>query len=179
MRYVFHPGCTLNQTHKELSERVADYLKADLHTVCCQKSSFTPPDAVIITACPACELIHRRNSAETVTLWELIPDDFNFPDYSGLELSIHDPCKVRRKTLFTTIRKLLERMNIVLREPAETGGNAPCCEYWGRLEKMKRRVEEMPVNRILVYCTGCYKGMASGGGEPVHMIDLLFGDGYG
>jgi hypothetical protein len=174
MRYLFHPGCTLYKVRRAASERAAEYLKADMHIACCKKE--TPADCLIVTACPFCENMHRRNSAETVTLWELIPDDFNFPDHSGLVLSIHDACKIRRDKVYSTVRRLLIKMNITLKEPLKTRENSPCCEYWGSLETMKSRVAEMPVNKILVYCTGCFTGMEKGGGEPVHLIDLLFGD---
>lgn len=162
------------QTRKTAAERAAEYLKVDLYTSCCKKGDKTPSDAVIITVCPACENIHRRNSAETVTLWELISDDFNFPDHSGLELSIHDSCTVRRENIYMVIRKLLLNMKIVLKEPLRTKENSPCCEYWGSLDVMQNRVAEMPDKRILVYCTGCFAGMEKGGGKPVHLIDLLF-----
>ncbi|MDR2104728.1 MAG: hypothetical protein LBP51_03125 [Deferribacteraceae bacterium] len=176
MRYLFHPGCALYRTRKQAAERAAEYLKADLHTSCCKKAALAPVDGLIITVCPFCENVHRRNSVETITLWELIPDDFDFPDYSGLELSIHDSCKIRRKNLYSVVRKLLLKMNITIKEPLETMENSPCCEYWGSLENMEKRVLDMPVRSIVVYCNGCFRGMQTGGGKPIHLIDLLFGD---
>jgi Fe-S oxidoreductase len=123
--------------------------------------------------------MHRRNSAETVTLWEFLPDDFIYPKYDNLEISIHDPCKVRRGRVYDSVRKLLEKMNIIVKEPLRTREKSPCCEYFGSAENMEKRVSELPLKDAAVYCTGCFAGISKGGGNPIHLIDLLFGGKYG
>ena len=43
--------------------------------------------------------------------------------------------------------------------------------------KMEAYVREhIHTERTAVYCNGCEKGLRLGGAEPVHMIELLFGD---
>lgn len=42
-------------------------------------------------------------------------------------------------------------------------------------EKMEDYVRQLPSGEAIVYCNGCEKGIRLGSGNPVHMIDLLFG----
>lgn len=43
-------------------------------------------------------------------------------------------------------------------------------------QKMTEYVTKYKTDRTVVYCNGCEKGIRLGGGNPVHMIELLFGN---
>lgn len=66
----------------------------------------------------------------TVSLWEILAESktFPFPNYNGMEMSIHDACPTRtEERIHSSIRKLLEMMNIKITEPKYTLTKAVCC----------------------------------------------------
>jgi Fe-S oxidoreductase len=123
----------------------------------------------------------------TVSLWEVLADGdtFDFPDYHGTEMTIHDACPTRGEDrVHVAVRELLERMNIVVIEPKATRAGAVCCgdSFFGELpddgvrQMMKRRADSMPRADVVVYCVSCIKAMHIGGKRPRYLVDLLFGE---
>ena len=77
--------------------------------------------SVIVNVCAGCDRRFRTlyNGISTISLWEALValDNFPFPDYHGMEVSVHDPCPVRNApAVHRAVRELLKRMNIRVRE---------------------------------------------------------------
>ena len=191
---VFAPGCALMLYKPELARRLHRVLQKklgemDLWLTCCRKDPGFANKTEVINICPGCDKRFRKNypSSSTVSLWEVLAetDLFPVPNYGGQVMSIIDACPTRdQPRVHAAIRTLLEKMNIVLREPRKTRTKSTCCgdTFWGAIppgevkRQMKKRAGEMPVDDIVVYCVSCSKAMFVGGKRPRYMIDLLFGE---
>jgi len=112
-------------------------------------------------------------------------DTFPFPDYGGRVMSIHDACPIRTEArVHNAVRKLLQKMNIVLVEPAKTRSESVCCgdSYYPNAPideirgRMRSRAQSMPCDDVVVYCVSCIKSMDIGGKKPHYLLDLLFGE---
>jgi Fe-S oxidoreductase len=137
--------------------------------------------------CPGCDRRYRQNYAQpsTVSLWELLAeiDDFPFPNYGARQMTIIDACPTRdQPRIHNAVRKLAEKMNIVVIEPERTREKSTCCGdiSYGTLpvdevlSQMKAKAAAMPVNDVIVYCVSCAKAMFNGGRNPRYLVDLLF-----
>jgi len=194
MKRMFAPGCALilykpefvDKLHKNLNENLEEM---NLLKNCCKNHPEITPEIEIINICPGCDRRYRENynDVTTISLWEVLAktDFFSFPDYQGKEMSIIDACPTRSEIrIHRAIRTLLKKMNITLIEPAKTGINSTCCgdSFYGIISidkvktQMKKRVLEMPVDDIVVYCVSCSKSVYIGGKKPHYMIDLLFSE---
>lgn len=193
MNQLFAPGCGLKIYNNEASMSLLKYLKDSglvdkEHTVCCRHEPQLKAGSHIINVCSGCD---KRFSTlyegiTTISLWEVLVDreDFPFPDYNGMVMSIHDACPTRKKTaVHQAVRKLLEKMNIKIIESAYSGTRAFCCgdNLHGRVPNelvfdfMKKRADSMPCEDVVVYCTSCTKAMVNGGKKPRYLVDLLLG----
>jgi Fe-S oxidoreductase len=197
MKQVYAPGCALLIYKPELARKILQFLKNDLnnitnHTTCCRHEPYLQNGAQVINTCAGCDRRYRElyEGISTASLWEILDGSktFPFPDYNGMEMSIHDACPTRtEERVHSSIRKVLEKMNIKIIEPRNTRTKAVCCgdSFYGVLpveqvkEKMKRRADEMPCNNVVVYCVSCIKAMYIGGKKPRYIIDLLFGETTG
>ena len=194
MKQVYAPGCALMIYKPELAEKVLNFLNNDLceipeHLICCRHEPKLESGTQVINTCAGCDRRYRElyEGVSTVSLWEILAKSktFPFPDYSGIEMSIHDACPTRtEERVHSAIRKLLEKMNIKIREPKNTRTKAVCCgdSFYEVLpveqvkEQMKKRSDEMPCDNVVVYCVSCIKAMHIGGKKPRYIIDLLFGE---
>lgn len=197
MKQVYAPGCALLIYKPQLAEKVLDFLNRNLgdipeHRICCRHDPHLEKGTQVINTCAGCDKRYRElyDGISTQSLWEILAESktFPFPDYKGMEMSIHDACPTRtEERVHSAIRKLLERMNIKLIEPSNTRTKATCCgdSFYGTLpiekvkEQMKKRSNEMPCADVVVYCVSCIKAMYIGGKKPRYMIDLLFGEETG
>jgi len=189
---VYNPGCALMLYKPVTAEKVYKFLKDNneiesLHTVCCRHEPMLPKGTEIINTCAGCD---KRFSSlyediRTISLWEVLAEkeDFPFPDYDGLKMTIHDACPVRSKPqVHKAIRTILKKMNIEIIEVEHHGINSICCgdNFYPSLpieevhEKMKNRAASMPCNEVVVYCVSCIKSMYIGGRNPRYILDLLF-----
>ena len=143
-----------------------------LHQICCCHNPCLPTGSVIINVCAGCDRRFRTlyDGISTISLWELLcrQDQFPFPDYHGMEVSIHDPCPVRNTpAVHRAVRELLGKMNIKVVETEKRGENSICCgdslyPHHSMEEirsAMKRRADSMPCSRVVVYCVSCIKAM--------------------
>jgi Fe-S oxidoreductase len=132
----------------------------------------------------------EHEGLEPVSLWRVLADDekLTLPDYSGLTVSVHDACPTKDNEAVTSaVRRLLERMNITVREAEFNRENAVCCgdSYYPGLRetailaKMRERAAQMPAGDVAVYCVSCIKSMLNGGKKPRYLLDLLFGEETG
>ncbi len=193
MKQVYAPGCALVIYKPELAKRILDFLNKELgeiaeHLICCRHAPHLEPGVRVINTCAGCDRRFRElyEGISTISLWEVLAhsDTFPFPDYHGLEMSIHDACPTRtEERVHTAVRNLLKRMNIKVVEPEHTRNKAVCCgdSYYGILPldqlkaQMKKRADEMGCSDVAVYCVSCIKAMHIGGKKPRYIVDLLFG----
>ena len=194
MEKIFAPGCALILYKQELVEKIHKILnenmgEMDILTICCKNHPELIPRADVINVCPGCNKRYSQNYEDTTTisLWEVLAesDFFPLPDYNGKEMSIIDTCPTRSEVkIHKAIRTLLKKMNIRLIEPTKTGIKSTCCgdSFYGDIPtekikvQMKKRVSEMPVDDVVVYCVSCSKSVFIGGKKPRYMIDLLFNE---
>lgn len=194
MKQVYAPGCALLIYKPHLAKKVLEFLNENLgdipeHLICCRHEPNLENGTQVINTCAGCDRRYRElyDGISTISLWEILAESktFPFPDYQGMEMSIHDACPTRtEERVHKAIRKLLERMNIKVVEPKNTRTHAICCgdSFYGSLpikkvkEQMKKRSDEMPCENVVVYCVSCIKAMHIGGKKSRYMIDLLFGE---
>jgi Fe-S oxidoreductase len=191
MKQVYSPGCGLLLYKPELAKKVMACLEKNKelkeHTICCRHDPKLEEGTRVINTCPGCDRRFRElyEGISTISLWEILAnvESFSFPDYNGMEMTIHDSCPTRsEERVHDAIRRLLERMNIKVIEPEYTRTKAACCgdrfydvlsteQVW---QKMKERADTMPREDVVVYCLGCVRAMTIGGKKPRYILDLLF-----
>ncbi|MDR2498644.1 MAG: hypothetical protein LBD28_04305 [Tannerellaceae bacterium] len=190
----FNPGCAWSLYKPEAEEKALDCLRkfspnVSMHHICCHHDPQVPQGSRIVCICSGC---HRRfntlyEGVRGVTFWELIDSDssFPFPDYGGRQMSVHDPCPVRKRPeVHAAVRSLLEKMNISVKETRLHGYKSVCCgsSFYGVLpldkmhQHMSMRAGSMPCDDVAVYCVTCLRSMHIGGRRPHHILDLLFGE---
>jgi len=191
---VYAPGCALMLYKPHLAEKVLAHLNAGDAVVaslltCCRHEPHLEPGSVVINTCAGCDRRYRElyEGVSTISLWEVLSasDTFDFPDYQGAEMAIHDACPTRtEERVHVAVRTLLDRMNIVVVEPKSTRTHAVCCgdSFLGELpvdrvkELMVKRADSMPREDVVVYCVSCVKAMHIGGKRPRYLVDLLFAE---
>ena len=194
MKNVFAPGCALYLYKPDLAEKMFQLLLHDFpgmreHSTCCHHQPKLPARSRVINVCAGCDKRYRTlyEGVSTISFWELLADsdNFPFPDYGSRKMSILDACPTRDQVrVHKAIRTLLQRMNIQLVEPENTGTKSTCCgdSFYGVLpveqvkQQMSKRAAEMPVQDVVVYCVSCIKAMHIGGKQPRYLVDLLFGE---
>jgi Fe-S oxidoreductase len=197
MKQIYAPGCALMLYKPELAKKVLEFLNKKLvdipeHLICCKHEPNLESGTQVINTCAGCDKRFRGlyDGISTVSLWEILAESetFQFPDYNGVKMSIHDACPTRtEERVHKAIRKLLEKMNIKVIEPKNTRTKTICCGdcFHGTLpvkllkEQMKKRSNEMPCDNVVVYCVSCIKAMHIGGKTPHYIVDLLFGEKTG
>ncbi len=191
MKTYFNPGCALSIYKPEVENKIIEFLnknygEVELHKICCRHNPQLKSGSLIINVCAGCDRRFRSlyEGISTISLWEVIDklDAFHYPDYKGLELSVHDPCPIREKPqVHDAVRNILKKMNINIVEAEFSGTRSICCgdDFYPKMpiekvrEKMKKRAESMPCHEVCVYCVSCVKSMHIGGKKPRHLIDLL------
>ncbi|MBS3872098.1 MAG: (Fe-S)-binding protein [Firmicutes bacterium] len=194
MKKVYAPGCALMVYKPALAKKVHTFLQRGgddipLYTACCRHAPPLPEGSQLVNTCAGCDRRFRAQYAglTTISLWEVLAEDdtFPFPDYGGQMMTVQDACPTRTEDrVHIAIRRLLERMNISVRETDSSRATAVCCgdSFYGVLpvdevkERMRRRAEAMPVPEVVVYCVSCIKSMHIGGKTPRYIVDLLFGE---
>jgi len=194
MTYAFSPGCALMLYKPRLAQKLHAYLnytlgEMPLHLRCCHYEPQLPHDTYVINVCAGCDRRFRSlyDGVRTRSLYEIIAErgGFDFPNYSGVFMSLHDPCPIRtEERVHIAVRVLLARMNITIVEAEHNRTNSVCCgdSYYPVhpidkvTERMKSRAAQMPCDDVAVYCVSCVKSMANGGKTPRHIVDLLFGE---
>jgi Fe-S oxidoreductase len=194
MTLAYAPGCALMLYKPHLADKVLAHLSEGDHAIsrhltCCRHEPHLEPGSVVINTCAGCDRRYRElyEGVSTVSLWEVLADSdtFDFPDYHGAEMTVHDACPTRSEArVHDAVRTLLRRMNVTVIEPAATRTGAVCCgdSFFGQLPDdrvaglMARRAASMPREDVVVYCVSCVKAMHIGGRRPRYLVDLLFGE---
>lgn len=165
------------------------YGEVALHKICCRHDPLLEAGSLIINVCDGCDRRFRSLylGISTISIWEILDglDTFQYPDYKGMKVSVHDACPVRGKPqIHLAVRNLLKKMNIEVMESKFYGTHSICCgdDFYSKLpikqihQKMKERADSMPCNEVCVYCVSCIKSMYIGGKTPRHLMDLLMGE---
>jgi Fe-S oxidoreductase len=191
---IFAPGCALMLYKPELADKLHIILNEQLGPmdqlmVCCRHDPNVVSLTEVITICPGCDKRFRNDYplTTTVSLWEILAENdfFEFPDYHGKTMTIHDACPTRdQERVQAAIRKVIKKMHIDLVEPLKTGSRSICCgdSFWGLIpvddvkDQMRKRASEMPVEDVIVHCVSCIKSMVNGGKRPRYLVDLLFNE---
>ncbi|GAB7140946.1 hypothetical protein RsTz2092_09030 [Deferribacterales bacterium RsTz2092] len=190
MAVYYFPGCALQVYKPALADKIISILHGKysdirLLNACCKRDMPINADDMLFTACPGCEnrLSKKYN---TKTVWQVLADiDYVFPNYGGLEISMHDSCNIRgREDVYDGTRKLLDRMNIKVVESKYNRGASHCCGASlvsklsiDELEKHKsERLAEFPANDIAVHCMGCTRNLYERSKTIHHLADLVAGE---
>lgn len=178
----------------ELAQKLHSILNSNLGgveilTTCCHHDPQLVHPAKIINICPGCDKRFRNDyqNSSTVSLWEVLAENdfFEFPDYKDQKMTIMDACPTRdQDRIHVAVRKVLQKMNIVITEPEHTRTRSICCgdSYYGIIpvenlkEQMHKRASEMPVDDVVVYCVSCINSMLLGGKKPHYLVDLIFNE---
>ena len=128
---VFAPGCALMLYKPELAEKLYSILNSNLGVmnklmICCHHDPEFTEETTVINVCPGCDKRYENDykNSSTISLWEILAKSnfFIFPDYQGQSMTIMDACPTREKEkVQNAIRILLQKMNINLIEPKNTG----------------------------------------------------------
>ena len=190
----FNPGCALSMYKPDMENRLLEFLtqnygEVQLHKICCRHDPRLPAGSLIINVCAGCDKRFRSlyEGVSTISLWEVLDSihTFPYPNYQGLQLSVHDACPVREKPqVHQAVRNLLKKMNIAVVETQFSGTRSICCgdDFYPALPvdevqvRMKKRADMMPCDDVCVYCVSCIKSMHIGGKRPRHLVDLLMGE---
>lgn len=194
MKVFWAAGCALKAYKPEAVEKMACFLKErglieDTYEICCKATQDAQTPVRIINTCAGCDRRFRTlyKNVTTVSLWEvLLETDFPFPDYHGMEMSVHDACPTHNQPqVHEAVRKLLERMNIRVVDAELSGSKARCCGsvYFDAgydsgyvVSKCRERVADFPCRDVVVYCVGCARFLNLGGARAHHLIDLLYNE---
>lgn len=190
----FNPGCALSIYKPEMVNKILKFLnqnygEVELHKICCRHDPQLESGSLIINVCAGCDRRFRNlyEGISTISLWEVLDElnTFQYPDYKGLNMSVHDACPIREKPqVHQAVRNLLKKMNIDVVETKNYGTHSICCgdDFYPRLpieqvhKKMKDRADSMPCDDVCVYCVSCIKSMYIGRKTPRHLMDLLMGE---
>ncbi len=190
----FNPGCALSIYKPEKENTILRFLnenygEVQLHKTCCRHDPQLQSSSLVINVCAGCDRRFRSlyEGISTISLWEVLDglNTFPYPDYQGLQMSVHDACPVREKpVVHQAVRSLLRKMHIEVVETEFHGTRSICCgdDFYPKLpveevrRYMKKRADSMPCNDVCVYCVSCIKSMYIGGKTPRYLVDLLFGE---
>lgn len=190
----FNPGCALSIYKPESVYKILNILNkyfgsVKLHRICCHHNPQLPQGSTIINNCAGCDRRFRSlyENIQTISLWEVLDsiEELNFPDYTGLTVSVQDPCSYRPKPqVHKAVRSILQKMNMKIIDSKFSGTESVCCgdSFYPQLtieeitELQKRRAFQMPCQDVAVYCVSCIKSMAIGGKTPHYMVDLILNE---
>ena len=191
MNYIYAPGCALMIYKPHLADKIKDILTKEYGPIdevlnCCLFAPQLDKGACIITPCVACHHQYAKNY-QTIFFLDMLAksQSFPFPDYQGIEMTIHDTCTARQDDFYLdTVRTLLKRMNINIVESQYSRKKGICCGqvFYNKLpldqveERMKVRANQMIKEDVVVYCPSCIQSLAVGGKRPHFILDLLFNE---
>lgn len=146
----------------------------------------------MIVACQSCKLTFNDASpTPTYSLWEMFPI-IGLPEElrgkakdSDMVFTIHDSCSTRHDAaLQDGIRWILDELGYKYVESKYSREKTRCCGFGGMvvpanpevaMKVMKRRVETLEYNNVVVYCAACRSSILKGGANAWHILDLIWG----
>lgn len=201
--YTYFPSCNFNKANPKTAKKLREYFKERMPIgICCQfdKSNFNQDDKALVI-CQACrEVLEQKVTVESV--WEYIDqdEDFIFLDYHGMKMAIQDCFRDRNQpNVHKAVRSILKKMNIEVIEIEENKENSKFCgtlhfessnkklkDYPDikisrlpeelQIELMQEQVSKFPKDCFIICdCNRCLKGINLGGGNGVHLMELVMG----
>ncbi len=146
----------------------------------------------MIVACQSCKLTFDAASpTPTYSLWEILPV-IGLPEElrgkakdSEILFTIHDSCSTRHLSkLQDGIRWILDELGYKYVESKYSREKTRCCGFGGMVvpanpevaaKVMKKRVETLDVDNVVVYCAACRSSLLKGGAQAWHILDLIWG----
>jgi len=146
----------------------------------------------MIVACQSCKLtFNEASKTPTHSLWEILPM-IGLPEElrgkakdSDIVFTIHDSCSTRHdKALQDGIRWILDELGYKYIESKYSREKTRCCGFGGMvvpanpevaMKVMKRRVETLESDSVVVYCAACRSSILKGGAKSWHILDLVWG----
>jgi len=140
----------------------------------------------LIVACPGCTRTLKEHVPEVrvTTAWELLAEKLEpTRNREGVEVSVHDSCKVRHEPgIHAAVRRLLSDRGSEVEELEYSGASTRCCGVGGRIfpvdsdlsRRISRRRAEESSLPMITYCAECRMALAGCGKESVHILDFLF-----
>lgn len=189
MKTLFAPGCALKAYKPELISKMTAFLCEagiidGVYDPCCKSHQPIEEETRLIDCCPGCSHVFEQiPNVRVLSLWQvLLQTDFPLPDYGGQKMTIHDACHARGRNssdMQDSARALCRRMNIKLIEPSLTRDETPCCggsakDIETRKQMARKRAESLPLDDVVLYCTGCVRSFSVTGAQAHHLLDLIF-----
>ncbi|SDK75783.1 (Fe-S)-binding protein [Natronincola ferrireducens] len=146
----------------------------------------------MIVACQSCKLtFDEASTTPTHSLWEILPL-IGLPEElrgkakgSDVVFTIHDSCSTRHMTkLHDGVRWILTELGYKYVESKCSREKTRCCGFGGMVvpanpevaeRVMKRRVETLDSEYVVVYCSACRSSILKGGSKAWHILDLVWG----
>ena len=155
--------------------------------------------------CQACRQV-LEPKINLMSIWEYFDSDeeMTLPDYSGLTVGIQDCWRDRdHPEIHAAVRSLLKKMHVSTEELDEAKEKSVFCgnlhfepkkaenielmaKYPGKeiyemppeVEEalMREQVEKFKSEYILTDCNRCTRCITTGGGKPIHLLELVLGD---
>lgn len=144
----------------------------------------------------------QRMTNENLLVYLDHDESFVVPNHAGLTVTVQDCYRDRsHPEIFDAVRSLLTKMNVTVVEMQENRehsgfcgnlhfepkkaenfaivqkyGDTPIWQYAPEDEAalMREQAEKLPCELAVCYCNRCVKGIRTGGGKAVHILDLLF-----
>ncbi len=202
--YTYFPSCNLTIASPASSKKMRQYLSERMNVAgCCRydKKEY-PEDEIGLTVCQACREV-LSPKIHTETLWKYIDQDpsFVFPDYSGLRVNVQDCYRDKEyPEVAQQIRSLLSKMHIQVTELENPDDFCGTLYYQPKSQELLSKINqhsdtklshlpeelqaEIMHEHVLSFtedivvcdCNRCVKGIQLGGGNPVHLMDLLMNE---
>lgn len=187
-------GCSLDFHNKQIQEKLLATLAncgydLTMHNICCHQPPQLEVGSKLFHLSIRCanRSVDLHKNITTQSFWEFVDsiENFPFPDYQGMKMSIHDPCPAKKYPgLQQAVRSLLKKMNIEIVETKHHGSNSLCCgnSLYNKIpmekfiEYMKIRANSMPCQEVAVYCVACIKPISVGGRTPKYILDLMLNE---
>lgn len=184
-------GCSLDLHNRVIQEKLLSTLSncgydVKIHNICCRNPHQLESGAHLLHMSVKCadRSTELYKDITTKSFWEFADsiENFPFPNYQGLKMSLHDPCPSRKHPqIQQAVRSLLKKMNIEIVEAKNHGKTAICCgtNLYGKIpaEKLTKHIENraasMPCPEVAVYCVACINPINMGGRNPRYILDLM------
>ena len=173
---------------------------------CCRTDKHPlAPGETALYFCQACrEVLSPRMPVENLYVYLDLDDALSLPSYQGLEVDLQDCWRDRdHPEIQAAVRSLLSKMQIRWVDSPDGGEHSRFCgnlhfeprwpenlarmaQYPGlsiqqmppevQADLMAEQVADYRCGWAVAYCNRCVSGIRLGGGNSVHLLELIFGD---
>lgn len=207
---IYFPSCNFTKASPAAARRLREYMKEKMPVAgCCRVDRLEYPNgSKALYFCQACrETLETRAPAslqpENLFVWLTVQEDFPWPDYRGLTVTVQDCWRDREHPeIFAAVRTALARMGVAVTEMEENRENSVFCgnlhfeprkpENLALLERcgdtplfqcpeevqlamMREQAEKYPCQPVVAYCNRCKAGVEKAGLRAIHLVELAMG----